>query len=298
MKNRQHFVEHEGGVLALELDTVSVHFGERTALDKVSLTLQRGELLALLGQNGAGKSTLARTVTGAVSASAGTVRVLGTSPARARRRGHIAVVPQRDAIPSDAPMSLVQLVASGLARHLGPFRRLAPRHRDVIDRELARLELTGLERRLVGELSGGQLRRALLARALVQDAPLILLDEPFAGVDTHSADVIRGRLAELRRTGCAILLITHGTDGLEGLADELVLLRGHVIDRGPVKELATPESLARLFEPESTVPTNAQQSVTHYPTPLEPRTADVDAGPREHTARGAEASQPHNTPFS
>ena len=77
-----------------------------------------------------------------------------------------------------------------------------------------------------------------------------------------------------------------------------MLLRGHVIDRGPVKELATPESLARLFEPEPTVPTNAQQSVTHHPTPLEPRTADVDAGPKEHTTRGAEASQPHNTPFS
>lgn len=252
-------VEFAGNVLALELNKVSVAYGERIALDEVSLTLHRGELLALLGQNGAGKSTLVRALTGAVSPNEGTARVFGQTAREACRRGLIAAVPQKDSIPTDAPISLRQLVETGLARRRNLFGRLGSRQREVISREIARLKLDGLERRPVGELSGGQLRRGLVARALVQSAPLVLLDEPFAGVDTHSADIIRDRLRELRDDGAAVLLITHGVEGLEGLADELVLLRKRVLDRGPVHELATSDSLARLFQngPESS---DAQQA--------------------------------------
>lgn len=240
-------VEHEAH--ALELNRVSVRYGQRTALEQVSLTLQRGELLALLGQNGAGKSTLARTVTGAVPVREGTVLVCGLSPRQACKRGLVAIVPQRDAISSDAPMTLWELVASGLARKRAPLRPLSTSLRQEMEHELGHLELSGLEHRLIGELSGGQLRRALLARALVQGAPLLILDEPFAGVDTHSAALIRRRLSQQQET--ATLLITHGTEGLDEIADEVALLRTRIIDRGPVDVITSPASLARLFQTET-----------------------------------------------
>lgn len=232
---------------AAEIDDLSAGYPGVRALQGVSARLPAGGITALLGANGSGKSTLFACLLGLQPVETGRVQILGTTPSRARRKNLISYVPQQDGIDPHFPITVEQVVLMGRYRHMGFTRRARSADRDATDRALERVGLTDLRKRSIGELSGGQRRRALLARAIAQGAPLMLLDEPFAGVDRGSEQVISTQLRELRDAGTSMLISTHHLEGVPELADHVVLLHRSVLASGTPAQVLTDEHLARAF---------------------------------------------------
>ncbi|MBF4994369.1 metal ABC transporter ATP-binding protein [Arthrobacter gandavensis] len=232
---------------ALELDSVTVRYDDVPALDGVSLAVQPGRVCGLVGMNGSGKSTLFKSLMGLVKPDAGTVRLSGLAPAKARRSGLVAYVPQSEAVDWTFPVSVRDVVMTGRYGHLGPTRRPRPADRNAVADALARVELTDLADRQIGRLSGGQKKRAFVGRGIAQGASVLLLDEPFAGVDKRSEATITGLLRELAADGRTVLVSTHDLHALPQLADEAVLLMRRVLAHGSPEEVLRPEQLARAF---------------------------------------------------
>ncbi|WP_127793221.1 metal ABC transporter ATP-binding protein [Agromyces sp. LHK192] len=233
--------------VAIALDDVTVRYGEVVALDGVSLEVRAGRVTALIGMNGSGKSTLFKTATGMIRPATGRVRIAGETPAAARKRGDVGYVPQSEDVDFDFPVSVRDVVMMGRYGHLGITRRPRAADRAAVDEALARVELTDLADRQIGRLSGGQRKRAFVARGIAQDAGILLLDEPFAGVDKASEATIVRLLRELAADGRTILVSTHDLHALPALADEAVLLLHRVVFHGSVDEALRPERLAQAF---------------------------------------------------
>lgn len=232
---------------ALEVRDLVVSYGDVRALDGVTLTLARGRVCGLVGTNGSGKSTLLKAVMGVVRPDAGTITVDGADPALARRHSRIAYVPQSEDVDWAFPLSVRDVVATGRYGRLGPTRRLRRADHAAVGDALARVGLTDLADRQIGRLSGGQRKRTFVARAIAQEATLLLLDEPFAGVDTTSQAVITALLRDLAATGATVVVSTHDLHALPGLADEAVLLQRRVLLHGTPQDVLLPENLARAF---------------------------------------------------
>jgi len=232
---------------ALEVRGLTVRYGEVSALEDVSLTLGTGRVCGLVGMNGSGKSTLFKTVMGTVRPRSGTVVVAGGSPAAARRRGLVGYVPQSEDVDWTFPLSVREVVETGRYGHLGPTRRLRAADHVAVAEALDRVGLADLAHRQVGRLSGGQRKRAFLARAVAQGAATLLLDEPFAGVDRTSEATITELLRALAAEGASVLVSTHDLQALPDLADEAVLLMRRVLLHGPSAEVLRPENLALAF---------------------------------------------------
>ncbi|WES64744.1 metal ABC transporter ATP-binding protein [Microbacter sp. GSS18] len=232
---------------AIEAEDVSVRYGEVVALDGVSLTVAHGRVTGLIGMNGSGKSTLFKSIMGLIRPDRGSVHLGGTDPARARRRGLVGYVPQSEEVDWAFPVSVRDVVMMGRYGHLGITRRPRPADRDAVERALERVGLTDLADRQIGRLSGGQRKRAFVARCIAQDAAILLLDEPFAGVDKRSEATIVRLLKELAADGTAVLVSTHDLHALPNLADEAVLLRHRILFHGSVAAALEPENLARAF---------------------------------------------------
>lgn len=232
---------------AIAVEDVTVRYGDVLALDRVSLALEPGRVTGLIGMNGAGKSTLLKTITGFLRPSAGTVRVAGGTPAAARRAGRIASVPQTEDVDWAFPVCVRDVVMMGRYGRMGLTRR--PRRDDVaaVDAALERVELSDLADRQIGQLSGGQRKRAFVARGIAQDASILLLDEPFAGVDKVSERTIVRLLRELAAEGRTILVSTHDLHALPDLADEALLLLRRIVFHGAVADALRPQNLARAF---------------------------------------------------
>lgn len=194
---------------ALEVMNLQVaHPGARqAALHDITLTVPTGSMVALVGPNGAGKSTFLKTVANLLSPEQGTVRVFGHRQGTCHHR--IAYLPQRGEMDWDFPVSLERMVMSGRYVHLGWFRRVGQKDRQAVRTMLQRMALEDLADRQIGELSGGQQQRAMLARALVQNAPMLLLDEPFNAVDERTRILLTGVLKDLQNEGRTILMATH-----------------------------------------------------------------------------------------
>lgn len=240
-------LESDDAVLppALLLDDVAAAYGRDTVLEGISGVIEPGASLALIGPNGAGKSTLIRAVLGLVPVVAGRIEVFGEAPARARRR--VAYVPQADALDATFPVSALHVVLMGRYRRIGWLRRPGR-----ADREAARhaLEQVGLSERAAhrfGTLSGGQRQRVLLARAMAQEAELLLLDEPFNGVDTTTTDVLLQLLSDLRDRGVAVMLSTHDLAIAHLACGEACLINRRQVAFGPIQEALTPESLRETY---------------------------------------------------
>lgn len=231
----------------LEIDDVVVRYGEVTALDGATLRLRPGTVTGLVGMNGSGKSTLFQAIMGGVPLQRGDVRIAGVSPREARRAGRVSHVPQSEAIDWGFPVSITETVMMGRYGQLGIARRPRPADRAAVAEALARVGLTDLADRQIGRLSGGQRKRAFVARAIAQDAELLLLDEPFAGVDARSEALIVELLRELAGDGRTVLVSTHDLAALPRLADDVVLLRQRVLFHGPVAEALQPARLAEAF---------------------------------------------------
>lgn len=241
-------------VPAIEVDGVSVYYGEVQALDRVELTLDPGRVCALVGMNGSGKSTLFKTLMGMVTPARGTVRVGGVEPVAARRSGLLGYVPQSEAVDWSFPLSVRDVVTMGRYGRMGFTRRAGRADRAAVDDALERVELTELANRQIGRLSGGQRKRAFVARGIAQGARILLLDEPFAGVDKRSEATITALLRGLAADGATVLISTHDLHALPGLADEAVLLMRRVLVHGSPEEALRPENLALAFGLDVTEP--------------------------------------------
>jgi len=232
---------------AIALADVTVRYGDILALDSVSLAIAPGRVCGLIGMNGSGKSTLLKTAVGLIRPDTGTVRIDGAEPREARRAGILGYVPQSEDVDWSFPVSVRDVVMMGRYGHLGITRRPRTADRAAVDEALARVELTELADRQIGALSGGQRKRAFVARCIAQQAGILLLDEPFAGVDKRSEATIVRLLRELAAAGRTILVSTHDLHALPELADEAVLLDRRVLHHGSVAEALQPERLAQAF---------------------------------------------------
>jgi len=233
--------------LAVNITGLTVRYGDVLALDATDLAVARGRVCGLVGVNGAGKTTLLKSVLGLVRPVAGVVHVDGAPPAAARRAGRLAYVPQAEDVDWDFPLSVHDVVSTGRYAHQGPLRRPRTGDREAVTRALHRVGLAELADRQIGALSGGQRKRAFVARAIAQDARLLLLDEPFAGVDTATQTELTSLLRELAAAGATVLVSTHDLESVRALCDEVALVAGTVVDHGAPARMLRPESLARVF---------------------------------------------------
>ena len=229
-----------------EASGLTVALGGRPVLWNVDLRLPARGMSAVVGPNGAGKSTLFKAALGLAPVLTGQVRLLGEPVARVRRR--IAYMPQRNSVDWDFPVSARDVAAMGLYGRVGWFRRLSKRHLAAADAALERVGLADFRNRQIGRLSGGQQQRVFLARALAQEADLLLLDEPFSGIDTASEAAILDVLASLEGEGRHIVCIHHDLRMVAAYFDHVTVLNAVAIASGPPAEALGEETLRRAYD--------------------------------------------------
>jgi len=237
------------GPLALHVDGISVRYGRHPAVENVTLELSQGSAMALIGPNGAGKSTLLRAVLGLVPLAGGSVSVLGHLAAEARPQ--VAYVPQADALDPQFPVSALQVVLMGRYRRVGWIRRPGRSDREAAVAALGRVGLDDRAGLRFGALSAGQRQRVLLARAIAQGSRLLLLDEPFNGVDATTSNLVVEVLSELRAEGAAVLMSTHDLSVAHLTCGEACLLNRRQVAVGPIDATLTPDLLAAAYGPQA-----------------------------------------------
>ena len=236
---------------ALVLDDVTVRYGGHDALVGVRASVEPGASVALIGPNGAGKSTLLRAILGLVPLAAGSIEVLGRSPAAARSL--VASVPQAESLDPEFPVSVAQVVLMGRYREVGWVRRPGRADRALAADALDRVGLGQRAKDRFGTLSGGQQQRVLIARAIAQQSRLLLLDEPFNGVDAVTQDVLIGVLGELQADGVTLVISTHDLTVAHLACSDACLLNRHQIAFGPVADTLTPSLLRSTYGARSLV---------------------------------------------
>ncbi|MGD9377021.1 MAG: manganese/iron ABC transporter ATP-binding protein [Methyloceanibacter sp.] len=218
-----------------------------TAVRDASFELGPGTICALVGVNGSGKSTIFKAIMGFVTPSAGEVRLCGLPVDEAVSQNIVAYVPQSEDVDWNFPVLVDDVVMMGRYGHMNLFRIPSKEDRRKVDEALERVNMTAYRTRQIGELSGGQKKRVFLARALAQEGRIILLDEPFTGIDVTTESAIIDLLRELRDAGHLILVSTHNLGSVPDFCDQVVLLNRTVLAAGPTAETFTQENLERTF---------------------------------------------------
>jgi manganese/iron transport system ATP-binding protein len=218
-----------------------------TALTDASFQIPTGTITALVGVNGAGKSTLFKAIMGFVPIARGTIRLLGLPVRDALRQNLVAYVPQAEEVDWSFPVLVEDVVMMGRYGHMGFLRRPSATDRAKVDEALSRVGLADLRHRQIGELSGGQKKRVFLARALAQEGRIILLDEPFTGVDVKTEEQIITLLRTLRDEGHVMLVSTHNLGSVPDFCDRTVLVKGTVLAYGRTETTFTRDNLERAF---------------------------------------------------
>ena len=224
-----------------------VYRNGHVALRDANFFVPAGSVTALVGVNGAGKSTLFKAIMGFVPLAAGDIRIMGRSVKEALAANLVAYVPQSEEVDWSFPVLVEDVVMMGRYGHMGWMRRAKPADLQAVDTALQRVGMQDHRHRQIGELSGGQRKRVFLARALAQDGQVILLDEPFTGVDVKTEDRIVTLLRELRDEGRVMLVSTHNLGSVPQFCDRTILIRGTVLAHGPTETTFTPENLAQAF---------------------------------------------------
>lgn len=224
--------------IVLAVSDLTVSYNGTTALYGVSFAVRGGERIAIVGPNGAGKSTLFKAMVGLTRLSAGSVATSGAE---------LAYIPQRSAVDWSFPVTVYDAVMMGRTGQIGWLRWPRLRDRQVVQRCLEQVGMADLAHRRIGELSGGQQQRVFIARALAQEATILLMDEPFAGVDLPSREAILEILDRLREDGVTVLVSTHDLNLAVECFDRLVLLNRRLIAYGPPKEVITVEALVSAY---------------------------------------------------
>lgn len=224
---------------ALAFQSLTLGYDRHPAVHQLEAEIAEGSLTAIVGPNGAGKSTLLKGVTGALAPLEGEVSFgpLG--------RDDIAYLPQQSDIDRSFPLSVVDLVAMGLWREIGPFARLRGKHHARVAAAISAVGLTGFEPRAIGSLSGGQMQRALFARLLLQDARLVLLDEPFTAIDARTVADLIGVIRRWHGEGRTVLTVLHDVDTVRTHFPQTLMLARELVAHGPTEQVLTAENQFR-----------------------------------------------------
>lgn len=237
--------EKKSGIITNDL-TVTYNNGT-TALRNVSFEIPRSTITALVGVNGAGKSTLFKALMGFIPTIKGEISILGQSVKSALKGNHIAYVPQADEVDWSFPVLVQDVVMMGRYGHMGFFRKTTSNDILEVDYALNRVGMEDFKDRQIGELSGGQRKRVFLARALAQKSEVILLDEPFTGVDVKTETAIIKLLREMRKEGKIMLVSTHNLGSVPEFCDRTILIKETVLAYGKTEKTFTRQNLELAF---------------------------------------------------
>ena len=233
---------------SLVVEDVTVAYPNGTvALRDTSFSLGAGTIAGLVGVNGSGKSTLFKAIMGFVAPARGSVTIAGLPVREALKRNLVSYVPQAEEVDWNFPVLVEDVVLMGRYGHMGFFRQAKAKDREKVDAALARVGMADYRKRQIGELSGGQKKRVFLARALAQEGRIILLDEPFTGVDVKTEEAIIELMRELRDTGHLMLVSTHNLGSVPDFCDQVVLVNRTVLAAGPTAEVFTQANLELAF---------------------------------------------------
>jgi manganese/iron transport system ATP-binding protein len=235
-----------GSGLAVRGATVTYRNGH-TALRDANFQIPTGTITALVGVNGSGKSTLFKAIMGFVRLARGEISILGQPVDVALKKNLVAYVPQSEDVDWNFPVLVEDVVMMGRYGHMGMMRIAKPADHEAVSSALARVSMSDFRKRQIGELSGGQRKRVFLARALAQDGRVILLDEPFTGVDVKTEDAIVKLLRALRDEGRVMLVSTHNLGSVPEFCDRTVLIKGTVLAYGATMETFTQANLEKTF---------------------------------------------------
>jgi manganese/iron transport system ATP-binding protein len=237
-------VSHDPDAPILEVNNLTVRYDGHFALENVTFHLNAGERVAVVGPNGAGKSTLFKVVSGVLPPSSGEVKISGYGP-----RGHICIayVPQRSLVDWRFPASVADVVMMGRIGKIGFFRWPRRSDWDTVHAALEAVDMNSLANRQIGELSGGQQQRTFLARALAQEAELVLMDEPLNGLDAPSQEAILSLLEKLRQQKITVMVATHDLGQAASHFDRVMLLNRRLIRLGTPKDVLTNENLLLAY---------------------------------------------------
>jgi manganese/iron transport system ATP-binding protein len=235
-----------GASLSVRNVTVTYPSGV-TALEDADFDLGPGTICGLVGVNGSGKSTLFKAIMGFIAPRQGEVRINGMAAREALKRGAVAYVPQSEDVDWNVPVLVEDVVMMGRYGHMNLLRIPSAKDRRKVDEALERVGMTAYRHHQIGELSGGQKKRVFLARALAQEASVILLDEPFTGVDVKTETAIVDLLRQLRASGHLMLVSTHNLGSVPDFCDHVVLLNRKVLAAGPTARTFTQKNLERAF---------------------------------------------------
>jgi manganese/zinc/iron transport system ATP- binding protein len=232
-------------VNAIDVTDLTVAYREKPVLWDIDLAVPSGVLLAIVGPNGAGKSTLIKAMLGLVNSAAGQVQIFG-APYKQQRR-FVGYVPQRGSVDWDFPTTVLDVVTMGTYGKLGWFRRPGAAERNAALNALQKVGMTEFAQRQISQLSGGQQQRVFLARALVQDARVYFMDEPFQGVDALTEKAIVSILQELRKQGRTVIVVHHDLQTVREYFDWVLLLNVRRIAFGPVADTFTDDNVRQTY---------------------------------------------------
>lgn len=229
-----------------KVEDLSVAYDRQPVLWDIDLTIPSGILLGIVGPNGAGKSTLIKTALGLIKPLSGSVSFNGKPYKKVHKT--IGYVPQRGSVDWDFPTTVFDVVLMGRYGHIGWVRRPSKKDKEAARLALDKVGMLAYKNRQISELSGGQQQRVFLARALIQDADLYFMDEPFAGVDVKTEKAIISLLKELKAQDKTVIVVHHDLNTVKDYFDWLTLLNIKVIAHGPVHEVYTKENLKKTYQ--------------------------------------------------
>jgi len=241
-----------GEVPAILVDNVTFSYGAKSVLLDVSFEVEKGRLVGLIGPNGSGKSTLLKIILGFLKADFGSVRIMAEPVERCRYR--LAYVPQRGAIDWDYPITVKEAVLMGRLRHISWWRDPSAGDWQAVERSLERVRMTDYKDRQIGQLSGGQQQRVFLARALAQEADILVMDEPFAGVDAATEQAIMDVLSRFKSEGRTIFVVHHDLATAAAFFDRLILINRRVFAYGTPAQVLQQDLLSQVYEGRIRVP--------------------------------------------
>lgn len=232
----------------ININDFTVKLNNKTILENINLTLHGPKIIALVGANGAGKSTLFKSIMGIINPSDGNIIINGKNPKDALKNNLISYVPQIEEVDWNFPLLVEELVMMGRYNHMNIFRKVSIKDKRIVKESLDSVQMNEFINSQIGELSGGQKKRIFIARALAQESKILLLDEPFSGVDINTEESLSMLFRSLVDRGCLIIVSTHNLGSVPRFCDEVILLDKKLLAYGPVKKIFTEDNLKKTFK--------------------------------------------------